>query len=540
VLQLIPCQLETAPVEVACEMQAPAGAGWLGAAQRGGAAARVPGFSAMLMRAAGAGSEGQRSTMTAMGESGDGATESRLLPDADAEPSPEESGDTHGPAGMPGPGENLASAATGTGSDGPGGVLPPAAPNRNPVSASTAATASRATNAVPEGAQELQSAPAESHGSLPVGKRARNETEAPRETSRPTQPSSAKASSATQLTSATADATRGTTAVTTHPGVPALAAFPDTVAISGAASGSDASRESAATQAARSVALTGRRGNAPAASGRGLEQPSALTAGPVMPPVVPAGAQAASRKPAAGDDGRQQAIAGEPAGKPAEGKAPETEQPTAVPRGTPVWTGAVRAPIPSAAPAVAIHGDAETAHSGANASCPADAAGPVQPPASIAMATRAPAPEAHGSDGSAGAVLERMDSAAAPRVLASAPQRLAVGIRDNSLGWVEIRTHAAAGQIAAVLATGSGAAQAALHASLPEMRNFLAGQQVHVDQLSAEPFPASSGDRQGSGHAESPGKGTDDLVREEPLAGPSQAATDDDAEEALSFISVRV
>ena len=132
-----------------------------------------------------------------------------------------------------------------------------------------------------------------------------------------------------------------------------------------------------------------------------------------------------------------------------------------------------------------------------------------------------------------------MDAAAAPQVMESAPHRLAVGVRNDGLGWVEIRTHAAAGQIAAVLATSSGDAQAAVHASLPQVREFLAGQQVRVDQLGSESYAASGGE----GHESAGGNNTQSGGA--PGAPASNAGTaeifaEDDADEVLSYISVRV
>jgi Flagellar hook-length control protein FliK len=136
------------------------------------------------------------------------------------------------------------------------------------------------------------------------------------------------------------------------------------------------------------------------------------------------------------------------------------------------------------------------------------------------------------------AAFTRMDSAAPPQVLESTPQRLNVGVRDGGLGWVEIRTQTAAGQVSAVLATGSSEAHAALQAHLPELRDYLAGQQVRVDQLASEQFSPSGGSNHApqqegrggaSGDAETPGEGP-----------PMPAACSDSGEETLSFISVRV
>jgi hypothetical protein len=129
---------------------------------------------------------------------------------------------------------------------------------------------------------------------------------------------------------------------------------------------------------------------------------------------------------------------------------------------------------------------------------------------------------ADGADGAAGA----------PQVIGSGPQRLAVGVRDAGLGWVEIRTHAAAGQVSAVVGTSAGS-HPALAAALPSMREYLAGQQVRVDHLAAETFSASSGGREGS--RESGGE-----AREGRGRLPAAMTPEAEPEESRSYISVRV
>jgi flagellar hook-length control protein FliK len=133
-----------------------------------------------------------------------------------------------------------------------------------------------------------------------------------------------------------------------------------------------------------------------------------------------------------------------------------------------------------------------------------------------------------------------MDSAAAPVVTESSPQRLAVGVRDAGLGWVEIRTHAAAGQVSAVLTATSSEAQAALTAHLPEVREYLAGQQVHLDQLSSE--RRSPGDGESSGREQGGNAGNAQNVTQEARKQSSDAAMfgGDANEESLSYINVRV
>jgi len=134
---------------------------------------------------------------------------------------------------------------------------------------------------------------------------------------------------------------------------------------------------------------------------------------------------------------------------------------------------------------------------------------------------------------------ERMDAAPAPQVLTSGPQRLAVGVRDAGLGWVEVRTHTAAGQISAVVATNSAEAHAAVSAQLPAMREYLAAQHVRVDTLGTQQFTSSSG-QEDSSRGNHRG---DRTVAREPSQSTGtdmQMAIPEAEEETLSYISVRV
>jgi hypothetical protein len=137
------------------------------------------------------------------------------------------------------------------------------------------------------------------------------------------------------------------------------------------------------------------------------------------------------------------------------------------------------------------------------------------------------------------AAFTRMDSAAPPQMLGSAPQRLSVGVRDSGLGWVEVHTHAAEGQVSAVLATGSAQAHAALQAHLPELRDYLTSQQVRIDHLGSERFSASGGGREPEQQQQSRSKssGNADSLHEGPPLSP---AFNEGTEERLSYINVRV
>jgi hypothetical protein len=209
----------------------------------------------------------------------------------------------------------------------------------------------------------------------------------------------------------------------------------------------------------------------------------------------------------------------------------------------------VRIPVPQASGTRSIPAARATSHGLAPIENPPTAGGET-PPATLA-ATAVPRSTgliaaSHTSlppaspPANAAAAFEQMDAAAAPQVLASAPHRLAVGFHDSGLGWVEIRTHAAAGQISAVLATGSNEARAAATAYLPEVRAYLAGQQVAVGHLSAETYSTSSGDREGSPDGR-PAGDSGRAHQAEPTAGRSQENfADESSDEPLSYINVRV
>lgn len=135
------------------------------------------------------------------------------------------------------------------------------------------------------------------------------------------------------------------------------------------------------------------------------------------------------------------------------------------------------------------------------------------------------------------ATLERMDAADAPRLLESSSQKLTVGVRDAGLGWIEIRTHAVAGQVAATLATGSHEAQAVLAAELPSIRSTLINQHVALRSLGAEQFSASSGGGgTGSNSSDSGNPVRQPLLKSKWDPPPAQS----DAGENLSYINVRV
>ena len=151
---------------------------------------------------------------------------------------------------------------------------------------------------------------------------------------------------------------------------------------------------------------------------------------------------------------------------------------------------------------------------------------------------------AHPDNVKSGGPFERIDSAPATRVIESVPQRLAVGVQSGGLGWVEIRTNSAAGQISATLASGSAESHNALSAQLPAVREFLAGEHVRIDHLASKIFSGSAGGRE-SGGGQEPGQGSarqspNDPARTTETWRPLSGSPTDVGTENLSYISVRV
>jgi hypothetical protein len=217
---------------------------------------------------------------------------------------------------------------------------------------------------------------------------------------------------------------------------------------------------------------------------------------------------------------------------------------------------------PALAPAIAAResarialavgtGTAPTAVGKAQQHVAVSAAGTPAASPSGATAAMAPSPHssslpvsgsaAHGQSIAPGATFDHLDTGSAPRVLASTPRGLAVGVSDPGLGWVEIRAHAGEGQIAATL-SASSAAHAALTAQLPAMREYLAGQQVRVDTLAAQPFQASAdGSRHSPGQQNGEYNRSQDQGRDAPAAAETARLPGFSGEsESLSWIDVRV
>gem|GEM_PF-4875283 len=112
---------------------------------------------------------------------------------------------------------------------------------------------------------------------------------------------------------------------------------------------------------------------------------------------------------------------------------------------------------------------------------------------------------------------QRMD-ASAPQatLLKSKPQQVAVGVRDPSLGWIEIQTQSTAGHISALLSTSSTEAHAALTAEAPALTQFMAEQNIQVYTVTV--------DMQGGGVYSGQSQGGADHPPQQPLVQPSISA----------------
>jgi flagellar hook-length control protein FliK len=97
------------------------------------------------------------------------------------------------------------------------------------------------------------------------------------------------------------------------------------------------------------------------------------------------------------------------------------------------------------------------------------------------------------------------DASGAARVLHAGPQSVSVGVRDPGLGWVEIHTQSAAGQVSAVMATDSTAAHTSLAAHLPSLSRFLSDHDVTVGRLAVEHGLSQNGGGSGAGQGNSQG-----------------------------------
>jgi flagellar hook-length control protein FliK len=96
---------------------------------------------------------------------------------------------------------------------------------------------------------------------------------------------------------------------------------------------------------------------------------------------------------------------------------------------------------------------------------------------------------------------DKLDQGAAPAVLHSGPQHVAVGVHDPDLGWVEIKMQNMSGRVDAMLTTSSAQAHASLAAQLPAMAEYLGDRDLKIGTLAVhhEMAGADAGDSPGNG-----------------------------------------
>jgi flagellar hook-length control protein FliK len=158
---------------------------------------------------------------------------------------------------------------------------------------------------------------------------------------------------------------------------------------------------------------------------------------------------------------------------------------------------------------------------------------------------RPPAPEA-GIVAAAADPFQRLDQAASPgAVLHSASNRIEVGVHDPAMGWLEIRTQSAAGQLSAALVATSSEAHAALAAQLPGMTQYLADHDVKLNHVAVEQQPSGAGpDGHSSSRQDGGGGGQQNHsaayhVHDPPASWFPSGGDEEMEAEQLSYISVR-
>jgi hypothetical protein len=130
-------------------------------------------------------------------------------------------------------------------------------------------------------------------------------------------------------------------------------------------------------------------------------------------------------------------------------------------------------------------------------------------------------------------------------VLTAGNSRMAVGVHDPALGWVEIKTQSTAGQVAASLVTASSQTHASLAAQLPSLTQFLAERDARVGSLAVEQQLAGSGDGGRAGSGDGQGSSAHRGSEASPMPTADSAAANAAGSEEifderpLSYISVR-
>lgn len=131
----------------------------------------------------------------------------------------------------------------------------------------------------------------------------------------------------------------------------------------------------------------------------------------------------------------------------------------------------------------------------------AGTASPAAPHLPQLEAATAISPAAAPAANAAPNLYDKIDQGITPLVLHSGPQHVAVGIRDPSLGWVEIKTQSMAGRVDATLVTSSLQTHASLASQLPAMTQYLEQRDVRVGTLAVhhEMPNAGAGSSQNTG-----------------------------------------
>lgn len=122
--------------------------------------------------------------------------------------------------------------------------------------------------------------------------------------------------------------------------------------------------------------------------------------------------------------------------------------------------------------------------------------------------------------------------------------KVAFGIHDSSMGWIEVRTQSTAGEISATLATSSSQTHTALSAQLPSLSQYLTDQNVRVSNLGVEQGFSQTGGNLDGGMSSSKdtSQGQTAPNHTENIEREMESAIKDmtDPEQLISYISVRV
>ena len=99
---------------------------------------------------------------------------------------------------------------------------------------------------------------------------------------------------------------------------------------------------------------------------------------------------------------------------------------------------------------------------------------------------------------------QRLDAGALPATLLhSSPHQIAVGVRDPSLGWLEVQTQSSSGHISATLTAASAEAHASLAAQAPAITQYLADRSVSIHSLNVHAQADMQGGASGQGQSPS-------------------------------------